>query len=117
MVLGVNADGMKEVLSIELGDVESSKYWLSVFNSMKHRGVKDILVLCADGLSGIKEAIEAAFPQTEYQRCIVHMVRNTLKHVSYKDMKEFASDLKSIYHAPDEESGYANMLEVTKKMG
>jgi transposase-like protein len=115
IVLGINSDGMKEVLSIELGETESSKYWLNVFNALKYRGVKDILVLCADGLSGIKEAIEAAFPQTEYQRCLVHMVRNTLKHVSYKDMKAFASDLKSIYHAIDEESGYSNMVEISKK--
>ena len=117
IVLGVNSEGMKEVLSIELGETESAKYWLNVFNSLKHRGVKDILVLCTDGLSGIKEAIEAAFPQTEHQRCIVHMIRNTLKHVSYKDMKAFALDLKSIYHAPDEQTGYANMLEVSKRWG
>jgi transposase-like protein len=115
VVLGVNAEGMKEVLSVEFSETESSKYWLGVFNSLKHRGVQDILVICADGLSGIKDAIEAAFPQTEYQRCIVHMIRNTLKHVSYKDMKEFAGDLKTIYHAPDEERGYANMLEVSDK--
>jgi transposase-like protein len=117
IVLGVNSEGMKEVLSIELGETESAKYWLNVFNSLKNRGVKDILVMCADGLSGIKEAIDAAFPRTEYQRCIVHMVRNTLKHVSYKDMRAFAADLKSIYHAPDEAAGYANMLEVSKKWG
>ena len=115
IVLGVNLDGIKEVLSIEIGDTESSKYWLNVFNSLKHRGVKDILVLCADGLSGINGAIEAAFPQTEYQRCIVHMVRNTLKYVSYKDKKAFATDLKSIYHASDEKIGYANMLSVSEK--
>jgi transposase-like protein len=115
IVLGVTSEGMKEVLSIELGETESAKYWLNVFNSLKHRGVKDILVLCADGLSGIKEAIETAFPQAEYQRCIVHMIRNTLKHVSYKDMKEFAADLKRIYHASNEEAGYANMVEVSKK--
>lgn len=114
VVLGVNSDGMKEVLSIEIGDTESSKYWLSVFNAMKHRGVKDILVVCADGLPGIKDAIETAFSQAEYQNCIVHMVRNTLKHVSYKDKKAFAADLKSIYHAKDEETGYANMLEVSE---
>jgi transposase-like protein len=115
VVLGVNAEGMKEVLSIEFSETESAKYWLSVFNSLKHRGVRDILVICADGLSGIKDAIEEAFPQTEYQRCIVHMLRNTLKHVSAKDMKAFANDLKQIYHAPDEESGYAKMLEVSEK--
>jgi len=115
VVLGITADGMKEVLSIEVGEMESAKYWLSVLNSIKNRGVKDILVLCADGLSGIHEAIEAAFPMTEYQRCIVHMVRNTLLHVPHKHKKSFAADLKTIYHAPDEETGYANMHEVRDK--
>jgi len=112
VVLGIDADGMKDVLSIEIGEAESSKYWLAVLNNLKNRGVKDILVLCADGLPGIKESIEAAFPKTEYQRCIVHMVRNTLTHVAHKYKKKFANDLKTIYHAPDEERGYANMLEV-----
>jgi transposase-like protein len=115
VVLGVDADGMKDVLSIEIGENESAKFWLSVLNNLKHRGVKDILMLCADGLSGIKEAIEAAYPMTEYQRCIVHMVRNTLLHVSYKYKKAFASDLKTIYHAPNEPAGHAAMLEVTAK--
>lgn len=115
VVLGINSEGMKDVLSIEIGDVESSKYWLGVLNNMKNRGVRDILILCADGLTGIREAIEAAFPMTEYQHCIVHMVRNTLKHVSHKHRKDFATDLKSIYHAPDEEAGHANMLEVKEK--
>ncbi len=75
-----------------MGDNESSKYWLSVLNELKNRGIKDILIICADGLSGIKEAIAAAFPKTEYQRCIVHQVRNTLKYVPDKDRKAFASD-------------------------
>ena len=115
VVMGVDADGMKDVLSIEIGDTESSKYWLAVLNNLKNRGVKDILILCADGLSGIKEAIEAAFPKTEYQRCIVHMVRNTLLHVPHKHKKTFAADLKTIYHAPDESTGYTNMQEVMVK--
>jgi transposase-like protein len=115
VALGVNSEGQKEVLSIEIGDVESSKYWLGVLNNLKNRGVKDIMVICADGLTGIKEAIEAAFPMTEYQHCIVHMVRNTLKHVSHKHKKEFASDLKTIYHASNEEAGHENMLEVKAK--
>jgi transposase-like protein len=115
VVLGVNSEGRKEVLSIETGDTESARYWLSVFNTLKNRGVKDILVLCADGLSGIGEAIEASFPQTEYQRCILHMVRNTLKFVSYKDRAAFARDLKGIYHAADEASGYAHMQWVSEK--
>jgi len=84
-------------------------------NDLKNRGVKDILILCADGLSGIKESIAAAYPNTEYQRCIVHQVRNTLKYVAEKDKKAFANDLKSIYHAPNEEKGYERMKEVTKK--
>lgn len=115
VVLGVNSEGYKDVLSIEIGETESAKFWLAVLNNLKNRGVKDILTLCADGLSGIKEAIETAFPMTEYQRCVVHMVRNTLKHVSDKDKKAFANDLKAIYHAPDEESGYSMMLSVTEK--
>jgi transposase-like protein len=112
VVLGVDSNGMKDVLSIEIGETESAKYWLAVLNNLKNRGVKDILVLCADGLAGIKEAIEAAYPMTEYQRCIVHMVRNTLVHVSHKHKKEFADDLKTIYHAVDDVSGHANMLSV-----
>ena len=115
VVMGINSEGQKDVLSIELGDVESSKYWLGVLTNLKNRGVRDILVICADGLVGIKEAIEAAYPMTEYQHCVVHMVRNTLKHVSHKHKKAFASDLKSIYHAPNEEAGLTNMLEVREK--
>ena len=101
VVLGINADGRKEVLAIVIGENESSKYWLGVLNGLKNRGVKDILILCSDGLSGIKEAVSAAFPATEQQRCIVHMVRNTLKYVANKDMKAFAKDLKTIYTAAD----------------
>ncbi len=115
VILGINEDGRKEVISIQIGQNESSKYWLSVLNELKNRGVRDILILCADGLSGIKEFINVAFPNTEYQRCIVHQVRNTLKYVADKDKKEFAADLKTIYHAPAEEQGHARMLEVTEK--
>lgn len=102
VVLGINEDGMKEVLSIEVGENESSKYWLGDLNSFKNRGVQDILILCSDGLTGLKEAIQAAFPNTEHQRCIVHMVRNTLKYVANKDMKAFARNLKTIYTSADE---------------
>ena len=100
---------------ITVGDNKSSKYWLSVLNELKNRGVKDILIICADGLSGIKEAIAAAFPKTEYQRCIVHQVRNTLKYVPNKDRKAFASDLKTIYHASDEEKARLALDCVTEK--
>ena len=115
IILGISIDGHKEVLSITVGENESAKFWLSVLNSLKNRGVKDIFVLCADGLSGIKESIATAFPKTEYQRCIVHQVRNTLKYVANKDMKEFDKDLKTIYHAADEKTGYEQMLKVKEK--
>lgn len=115
IILGINEEGQKEVLGIYIGQNESSKYWLSILNELKNRGVKDILILCADGLSGIKESIAVAFPNTEYQRCIVHQVRNTLKYVADKDKKEFANDLKTIYHAPTEESGYERMMRITDK--
>ena len=114
VILGINVDGQKEVLTIQVGDNESAKYWLSVLNELKNRGVKDILILCADGLSGIKEAIAAAYPNTEYQRCIVHQVRNTLKYVADKDRKPFANDLKTIYQAPSEEQALESLERVTK---
>ena len=95
-------DGRKDVISLQIGENESSKYWLGVLNELKNRGVKDVMIICADGLTGIKEDIGTAFPDTEYQRCIVHQVRNTLKYVPYKDMKAFATDLKTIYLAPSE---------------
>lgn len=114
VILGINIDGQKEVLTIQVGDNESAKYWLSVLNELKNRGVKDILILCADGLSGIKEAIAAAYPNTEYQRCIAHQVRNTLKYVADKDRKPFANDLKTIYQAPSEEQALESLERVTK---
>ena len=101
VILGINLEGRKEVLTIQIGYNESAKYWLSVLNTLKNRGVQDIMVICADGLTGIKDAITTAFSQTEYQRCIVHQVRNTLKYVADKDRKQFAADLKKIYHAPN----------------
>lgn len=115
IILGISEEGKKEVLSINVGENESSKYWLGILNELKNRGVMDILILCADGLSGIKESIATAFPNTEYQRCIVHQVRNTLKYVSDKDKKQFAADLKTIYHASNEETGYEKMIAVSEK--
>lgn len=115
VILGVTLDGRKDVISLQIGENESSKYWLGVLNDLKNRGVKDIMIICADGLTGIKEAINTAFPKTEYQRCIVHQVRNTLKYVPYKDKKAFATDLKSIYLAPNEQQGHENLERVTEK--
>ena len=115
VILGINQDGRKEVLTIEVGQNESAKYWLSVLNNLKNRGVNDILIICADGLTGIKEAIATAFPNTEYQRCIVHQVRNTLKYVSDKDRKPFAADLKKIYSAPNVDRAEEIRDEVMEK--
>ena len=115
VILGINTEGKKEVLSIHVGTNESAKYWLSVLNELKNRGVKDILIICADGLNGIKEAINAAYPKTEYQRCIVHQVRNTLKYVPDKDRKAFATDLKTIYHAPNEDQARVALDRVHEK--
>lgn len=115
VILGISMEGRKEVLTIQVGDNESSKYWLSVLNELKNRGVKDILILCADGLTGIKEAIATAYPNTEYQRCIVHQVRNTLKYVADRDRKPFANDLKTIYQAPSEDKALENLDKVIAK--
>lgn len=114
VVLGINLDGKKEVLTIVIGENESSKYWLTVLNSLKNRGLEDILILCSDGLTGIKDAITTAYPKTEQQRCIVHMVRNTLKYVANKDKKALAKDLRTIYTAPDEASALEQLDRVTE---
>lgn len=115
VILGITIEGRKDVLTITVGANESSKYWLSVLNELKNRGVQDIMIICADGLTGIKEAIGTAFPNTEYQRCIVHQVRNTLKYVPDKDRKLFATDLKTIYHAPTEEKAREALDRVNEK--
>ena len=115
IVLGINKDGYKEILGIWIGENESSKFWLGVLNDLKSRGVKDILIMCSDNLSGIKDAINTAFPDTIQQRCIVHMIRNSVKFVSYKDLKEFCNDLKTIYTSNNEEQGYEKLQEVKEK--
>ena len=115
VILAVSLTGHKEVLSIHIGENESAKYWLGVLNELKNRGVKDVLVICADGLSGMKEAVNTAFPQTELQRCNVHQVRNTLKYVGAKNKKEFSNDLKTIYHAPSEDAALEQLERVTEK--
>ena len=115
VVLGINSEGFKEILGIWIGENESAKYWLGVLNELKQRGIKDILIICSDNLTGIKEAINAAFPNTVQQRCIVHMIRNSVKFVNYKDLKSFTNDLKKIYTSVDEEKGYEQLQEVKNK--
>lgn len=115
VVLGVSRNGIKEVLGIYIGESESSKFWLSVLNDIKNRGVKDILIISSDGLTGIGESIKVAYPKTDHQTCMVHFVRNTLKYVSYKDKYQFAQDLKAIYTASSEEIGKKIMIDVQNK--
>lgn len=115
IVLGVSEYGEKDILGIWIGENESAKFWLSVFNDIKARGVKDILIMCSDGLTGIKEAITTAFPKTVQQRCIVHMIRNSVRFISYKELKPFCNDLKSIYTAKNEKDGYEQLQKVKEK--
>jgi len=117
IILGVDMEGMKHVLSIVVGENESAKMWLSVLNDLKNRGVQDILILCSDGLTGIKEAISTAYPKTEYQRCIVHQIRNSLKYVKHDSKKELARDLKRVYTSSTAEQGYEVLLELEEKWG
>lgn len=113
--IGVDLDGQKEVLSLHIGGVESAKYWVSVMNDLKTRGVKDVLIFCTDNLTGISEAIGACYPQSDHQKCIVHQIRNSVKHVNYKDLKEVCADLKKIYTAPNAEIGEQNLEEFSEK--
>ncbi len=115
VVLGVNEAGYKEILGIWIGENETAKFWLSVLTDLKSRGVKDILILCSDGLTGIKQAISSVFPNTVQQRCIVHLIRNSCKYLSYKDRKSFCSDLKTIYSANNEETARANLDKCKSK--
>lgn len=86
VVMDVDISGKKDILGIWIGDNESSKFWLGVLNYLKNMGIEDVLVFCVDGLTGLKEAINAAFPKSEIQRCIIHQLRNSFKYVSYKDI-------------------------------
>jgi putative transposase len=99
LALGVNLEGQKELLGLWMTPTETSKFWLAVLTELRNRGLQDIFIACCDGLTGFPEAIEAIFPQTTVQLCIVHMVRNSLSYVSYKDRKAVAADLKRVYTA------------------
>lgn len=115
VVIGVNMDGEKEVLGIWIGANESSKFWLSVLNDLKNRGVQNVLIFCVDGLNGFKEAIGATFPFAKIQRCIIHQIRSSMKYIPYKDRKAFVGDLKGIYKAINEEVAMNNLLSLKEK--
>jgi putative transposase len=104
LALAVNLEGNKELLGLWVGEAEGAKFWLGVLTELQSRGVEDILIACVDGLKGFPEAIESVFPKTEVQLCIVHMVRNSLRYVSWKERKTVARDLKQIYDAPTVEA-------------
>lgn len=105
LVLGVTLEGHKELLGMWLSDTEGARFWLGVLTDLQNRGVQDVLIACVDGLSGFPEAINAVFPQTDIQLCIVHMVRNSLKYVPWKDYRAVTADLKEIYQSSTEEQG------------
>jgi len=116
-VLGINLEGNKDILGIWIGENETSKFWLGVLNELKNRGVEEVLLFCVDGLTGLKEAIEAAYPKAEIQRCIIHQLRNSFKYVAYKDLKEFSKDFKSVYTAISEEHALDALYELKNKWG
>ena len=109
IAIGIDMEGHKDVLGMYVGQNESAKFWLSILNGLKNRGVEDILIACVDGLTGFPQAIEAVFPDTEIQQCIIHQIRNTTKFVSYKEFKPLMADLKRVYAAPTEEIARAEL--------
>ncbi len=115
--LGINTKGHKEILGFWIAGSEGASYWLGVFNSLKNRGVEDILVACVDGLQGLADAVKIVFPETDVQRCIVHLIRNSLNNVPAKHRKELANDLKRIYKASSEKHAKAELDTVLAKWG
>lgn len=115
VAIGINPEGIREVLGMWVGENESAKFWLTVLNSIKNRGVNDILIACVDGLTGFSNAIEAVYPKAEIQQCVIHQIRNTTRFVYYKDMKELMEDLKSVYGASDEQSALSNLERFDEK--
>ncbi|MGO4747007.1 IS256 family transposase [Serratia quinivorans] len=104
LALGINTEGQKELLGMWLAENEGAKFWLSVLTELKNRGLQDILIACVDGLKGFPDAVNSVYPQTHIQLCIIHMVRNSLKYVSWKDYKAVTSGLKAVYQAPTEDA-------------
>jgi len=115
LALGVNMDGRKELLGLWLSENEGAKFWLNVLTELQNRGVKDILIACVDGLKGFPDAINTAFPETQVQLCIVHMVRNSVKYVPWKDYKPVTADLKQIYQSATEEEALQALDQFAEK--
>ena len=117
VAIGVKMDGVRDVLGMWVGENESAKFWLGILNGLKNRGVTDILIACVDGLMGFTNAIEAVFPKTEIQQCVIHQIRNSTKFVSYKDIKALIADLKKVYAAVDEQTALYQLDTFDEKWG
>jgi putative transposase len=113
--IGINMQGNKEVLGLWISETEGAKFWLGIITELSNRGIKDILIACIDGLKGFPEAINSVFPKTRIQLCIVHMIRNSTKYVSYKERKIICSDLKCIYEASSEREGLEALDSFSEK--
>lgn len=117
VILGINNEGIKEVLGLWVGASESAKYWMGVLNELKSRGVQNVSLFCVDGLAGFREAITAVYPKARIQRCIIHQIRNSTRFVSYKHIKEFMKDLKMVYQANTEEQAIGQLGIFKEKWG
>jgi putative transposase len=115
LAVGVNCSGLKEVLGMWASETEGAKFWLSIITELKNRGVKDLFIAWVDGLKGFPEAIETIFPKTQVQLCLVHMMRNSLAYVSYKDRKGVATDLKAVYNSASAEEAETHHEEFAQK--
>lgn len=117
VVLGITIEGNKDILGIWIGEHESSKFWLNVMNDLKSRGLQEVYLFCVDGLKGFKEAINAAYPKAQIQRCIIHQIRYSTRYVSYKDIKAVMADLKLVYQAVTEDEALNNLVNFKEKWG
>lgn len=117
VVLGITMDGNKDILGVWIGEHESSKFWLSVLNDLKSRGILEVYLFCVDGLKGFVEAIGAVYPKAHVQRCIIHQIRSSTRYVSYKDIKPLMADLKLVYKAVTEEEALQNLIVFRDKWG
>lgn len=117
VVLGITLEGNKDILGVWIGEHESSKFWLGVLNDLKSRGILDVYLFCVDGLKGFKEAINAAYPKAQIQRCVIHQIRSSTRYVSYKDIKQLMSNLKQVYQSVTEEEALNNLMKFKEKWG
>ncbi|WP_292588951.1 IS256 family transposase, partial [Mesotoga sp. UBA5557] len=117
IALGVSLNGHKDILGMWISETEGASYWLSILNELKNRGVEDVAIFSIDALSGMEEAIEAVYPFSEVQKCIVHQIRNTMRYVTWRDRRPLARDLKTVYQAPTREAGWNALLALEEKWG